>query len=138
MAKRIVLYSLLSWLLASNSAFAGQSNFSSTEEQFHDLFLTAGYSTAFGAALGAAFIGLSQEPEANLHYIAVGASIGFISGSMLGTYIMVAPSFTHAQAGGSSYELLSDNATTGQLQLRPLLAAEKLVGIGTAYTWQIP
>ena len=62
-----------------------------TEERFQDLFITAGYSTAFGAALGAAVIGLSNNPSENVKYIAMGASLGFIVGSVFGSYIVFMP-----------------------------------------------
>jgi hypothetical protein len=64
-----------------------------TEQQFHDLFVTAGYSTAFGAALGAAFAGLSDKPGNKFRYIAKGASLGFITGSLFGTYLSFTPTF---------------------------------------------
>ncbi|MBI2601606.1 MAG: hypothetical protein HYW48_01005 [Deltaproteobacteria bacterium] len=74
-----------------------------TEQRFQDLFITAGYSTAFGAALGAAFLGLSSNPSGKMRYIAVGASLGFIGGSVLGTYIVFFPMFTgRTQIGSSS------------------------------------
>ena len=65
-----------------------------TEEKFQDLFVTAGYSTAFGAALGAATLALTETPEKNLHYVAVGASLGFISGSFFGGYFIFLPEFS--------------------------------------------
>ncbi|MBP6217911.1 MAG: hypothetical protein KA436_04940 [Oligoflexales bacterium] len=66
----------------------------STEKKFQDVFITAGYSTALGAALGAATVGLSSNPNGKLRYIAVGASIGFISGSFLGSYVVLSPIFS--------------------------------------------
>ena len=65
-----------------------------TEEHFQNLFITAGYSTAFGAALGAAILGLSERPGSKLRYIAVGASVGFIAGSLLGTCVIFYPAFS--------------------------------------------
>ena len=76
--------------LGAPQAFAIQKF--SAEQGFQDLFITAGYSTAFGAALGAAVIGLKgEDPLGKLHYIAIGASTGFIAGSLLGTYIIFSP-----------------------------------------------
>lgn len=63
----------------------------STEKRFQELFITAGYSTALGAALGAATMGLSADPSGKMRYIAFGASLGFISGSLLGSYLALFP-----------------------------------------------
>ena len=71
----------------------------SMEQRFQDVFITAGYSTAFGAALGAASIALGTGPGGaednyrNLDPIAQGASIGFILGSAMGSYVVFSPMF---------------------------------------------
>ena len=62
-----------------------------TEERFQDLFVTAGYATAFGAALGAAMLSFVSDPASELRYVAYGASLGFISGSVMGTYVIFSP-----------------------------------------------
>ena len=67
----------------------------STEERFRDLFVTAGYATAFGAALGAATLSFKTNPENHLRFIAVGASLGFIGGSALGSYVVFSPIFSY-------------------------------------------
>ncbi len=64
---------------------------SATEERFQDLFITAGYSTALGAGFGTALLAFTPNPSENLRYIAIGASIGFISGTALGTYLIFSP-----------------------------------------------
>lgn len=63
----------------------------SVEERFQDVFLTAGYCTAFGAAFGTALLAWTTNPSENLNYIAIGASLGFIGGSALGTYVVLQP-----------------------------------------------
>lgn len=63
----------------------------STEERFQDLFVTAGYATAFGAALGAAMLSFVSDPASELRYVAYGASLGFIGGSVMGTYVIFSP-----------------------------------------------
>lgn len=70
----------------------------STEERFQDLFTTAGYATAFGAALGAAALSFKKYPDQHLRYVAVGASLGFIGGSALGTYIIFSPMLMSKQS----------------------------------------
>ena len=69
-----------------------------TEQRFQDLFVTAGYGTAFGAAMGAAVLSFQKQPEENLRYVAIGASIGFITGSLFGSYVVFSPVFQHKQA----------------------------------------
>ena len=73
---------------------SGQALAQSTEERFRDLFVTAGYATALGAALGAATLSFKSNPEDNLRFIAVGASLGFIGGSFLGSYVVFSPMFS--------------------------------------------
>ena len=46
--------------------------------------------------MGAAIIGLSSNPRNNLKYIAMGASAGFIVGSILGSYIAFSPILSEA------------------------------------------
>ncbi len=106
--KIVILLTALSSLTLSSQAIAGEG----TEEKFQEVFVTAGYSTAFGAAIGAACLAFASEPASKLSYVAVGASLGFIGGSLLGTYLVLSP------------VLISDekNATEGQLlasQRRP-------------------
>ena len=68
-----------------------QAQMITTEERFQDLFVTAGYGTAFGAAFGAALLSFQAKPQDNLRFIAIGASVGFIGGSLLGTYVIFSP-----------------------------------------------
>ncbi len=119
---------LLTLFISSTSSFA-QAKIA-TEERFQDLFITAGYSTAFGAALGAAVLGLSENPGSKLRYLAIGASVGFIAGSVLGTFIVFSPmispggTMTHI---GLSTPSSSDSPTppdrkNGSLVIRPILS----------------
>ncbi|MBC7533555.1 MAG: hypothetical protein H7318_18440 [Oligoflexus sp.] len=62
-----------------------------TEERFQDLFVTAGYGAAFGAAFGAALLSFQPKPDKNLKFVAIGASVGFIAGSLMGTYMIFSP-----------------------------------------------
>lgn len=92
----------------------------STQERFQDLFTTAGYGTAFGAALGAAILPFQNNPEKNLRLVAIGASVGFIGGSLLGSYIVFTPGFT----GGDGFSLKHQGV--GTLAIGPLLDKENL------------
>ena len=79
----------------------------STEERFQDLFVTAGYCTAFGAAIGAAFLSFTNYPTQNLEYVAVGASLGFLGGSALGSYVIFSPMVVSNSTSSSSGTLAS-------------------------------
>lgn len=100
---RFVPVALAGVLLSSGAAKA-----QSTEEKFQDLFITAGYCTAFGAAVGTAFLAWTEDPTANLRYVAMGASLGFLGGSVLGSYIIFAPGLTdNSQPGEPGGSLLA-------------------------------
>lgn len=66
-------------------------NAQSSDERFHDLFVTTGYTTALGAALGAAALTFKTHPENHLRFVAVGASLGFIGGTAVGSYMIFSP-----------------------------------------------
>ena len=70
----------------------------STDERFQDLFVTAGYTTAFGAALGTALLAFTPAPSENLRFVYIGASLGFIGGSILGSYVIFAPMLGDGQS----------------------------------------
>ena len=58
-----------------------------TEDGFREVFITAGYSAAFGAAIGAALLPFFPNPSlSSLRYVAGGASLGFIAGSGFAFY----------------------------------------------------
>ena len=58
-----------------------------TEDGFREVFVTAGYSAAFGAAVGAALLPFFPNPSlSSLRYVAGGASLGFIAGSAFAFY----------------------------------------------------
>lgn len=98
------------------------------EEKFQDLFVTAGYCTAFGAALGTAFLAWTDDPAANLKYVAMGASLGFLGGSVLGTYIIFSPGVA-MDAAPADGQLLSQVAIPDHgLVVRPVFRE---------HTWQL-
>ena len=100
----------------------------STEQAFQDLFITAGYSTAFGAALGTAFIGLSgKNPLNRLNYIAVGSSIGFIAGSALGAHLILNPSLDYEGFSQTSSPKKSSFA------MLPVIDDRGLIGVATSF-----
>jgi hypothetical protein len=87
--RRLALSAVALTTAAAFAAPAAQAQ--TTEERFQDLFVTAGYATAFGAAIGTAFLAWTDDPASNLKYVAVGASVGFLGGSILGSYIIFSP-----------------------------------------------
>lgn len=124
MFKNIIFGAFLWVLLLSDSTeLRAQTTFAS-EQHFQELFVTAGYSTAFGAALGAAALGLTHEPAENLQFIVTGASIGFIMGSIVGTYVIFTPVLTY----GGNPNIMSSNgyevSKEQPLQVRPALNLE--------------
>lgn len=120
---------VLSYTLVSQQAVA-----QSAEERFQDIFITAGYATAFGAAIGAAALGLQQDPEENLNYIAVGASLGFIGGSIMGAYMVFTP--VMAESTTPTQGLLAENLEEGKIYVRPYLSSksQKIQAIEGAMT----
>ena len=103
------------------------------EERFHDLFVTAGYGTAFGAAMGTALLSFQSEPNKNLRYIAIGASLGFIGGSVFGSYIVFSPVFS--TPGQADLNLTAPAPTSvARIKLAPGIDPEtgKISGIWSA------
>jgi hypothetical protein len=91
----------------------------STEERFHDLFVTAGYCTAFGAALGAAFLSFEANPASKLQYVAVGASLGFIGGSILGSYIIFSPMLSGETSDGRELMAVTSRVPEHAIVVQP-------------------
>ena len=113
------LAALISLLTTPKLALAEPSP---TEERFQELFVTAGYATAFGAALGAASLSFYPQPDQNLRMIAVGASLGFIGGSLLGTYMALTPVMVeHSKAFGET-----EIASTSTFRVMPAFSNQSL------------
>ena len=106
-------------VVATTIVMASPAFAQSTEERFQDLFTTAGYATAFGAALGAACLSFTPHPESNLQYVAIGASLGFIGGSILGTYVVFSPMFATNTSGPADTQLALASAPRDAIALRP-------------------
>lgn len=114
------VFSSVLFFLASVSTAARATSDPSIEDRFQDLFVTAGYCTAFGAALGTAMLAWTAEPAENLRYVAVGASMGFIGGSVLGTYVVFSPLVVDSRSGaGQRPDLLAAHKNRG-FSLQPI------------------
>lgn len=107
--KTIVVLAMIGALVTG--AFRTQAAQAQTvEERFQDLFVTAGYATAFGAAIGTAFLAFHEDPSAHLRYVAVGASLGFLGGSVLGSYIIFSPMISTDDSSASQNSLIASQA----------------------------
>lgn len=124
---RYVFNILISLFIFTNLTVFAQARATTTESAFKDVFLTAGYSAVLGAGIGAALLGLSEKPSGKLRYIAIGASIGFLSGTFLGTCFVIYPTVS---SGSSSRLTLNSEYKDQQeggkakpydLVLRPVL-----------------
>lgn len=75
------------------------------EEGFQDMFVTAGYSAAAGATIGAAVLSFQDNPGKHLKFISIGASIGLLSGTLFGGWIAVVPLLVDSTKHGVIPEL---------------------------------
>ena len=113
---------------------AAQAQSISTQERFDDMFITAGYGTALGAALGAALLSFQTEPDQNLRQIAVGASIGFIGGSLLGSYVVFSPVFVSESKQIPNHTRLADHE---DFSIQPILDWKSKDVVGIQSQWKI-
>lgn len=95
--RRLIL--VFTALTTSTLAHGGPALTSTIRENFNGILLTAAYSTVIGGAVGAAALAFEKAPKQKLRYIPVGAAIGFLSGTLLGTYIVFVPSFGKSNEG---------------------------------------
>ena len=126
---------LASFCLVAFAMFSAPVQAQHTEERFQDLFITAGYATAFGAALGAAILSFQPQPERHLRYVAMGASLGFISGSVIGSYIIFSPALAASDEAPRN-TLLIDHSEIKGIVVRPVINTRKgtLIGLESAMT----
>ncbi len=97
---------------------------SEMEEKFQDMFITAGYSAAAGAAIGAAILVFHDDPKRNLHYISMGASVGFLAGTAVGGWMAFSPAFTENSAPRPS--LYVEQTRQERIVLRPWINIDRL------------
>jgi hypothetical protein len=97
------------------------------EQKYQDVFVSAGYATAMGAAVGAAVMVLQDDPAEHLRYVAVGASIGFFAGTAFGTYVVIAPSFAEDSDLGEnpSFNYARAGAKERQLIVQPVIGMDR-------------
>jgi hypothetical protein len=98
---------------------------SEIESNFKDMFITAGYSAAAGAAIGAALLSFQQQPLEHLKYMSVGASIGFLGGMSVGSWIVFAPIFVENAAPSATPTKLAHNSKHSQFIIKPWLDTAK-------------
>jgi len=113
---------MLSFALLSANAASAQS----TEQKFNDLFVTAGYCTAYGAAIGTALLSFKEDPSENLKFVAVGASLGFIGGSILSSYLIFSPGLVQNDDEGTGSTLVATNSIPAKgVAIRPYWNKDK-------------
>jgi membrane associated rhomboid family serine protease len=103
----------LSMISPSQAALAD----SEIESNFKDMFVTAGYSAAAGAAVGAALLAFQNEPMRHLKFLSVGASLGFLGGMSVGSWMVIAPIF--AENNQVSPTQLAEHSGHNRLIVRP-------------------
>ncbi len=102
------------------SLYSGAAQAQTVEERFQDLFVTAGYATAFGAALGTAFLAFHEDPSRHLRYVAMGASLGFLGGSILGSYVVFSPMMSATGDNASENSLIASGSVPSKgIAIRP-------------------
>ena len=75
-------------LFSAPHADAKNLSSSTTSEKFKDVFITAGYSSLLGLGVSGALIGLQRKPKEKIHWLAYGASAGFLTGAVLGSFVV--------------------------------------------------
>ncbi len=121
MLKKIAVLLCFSILGVSAQALAD----SEIESNFQDMFVTAGYSAAAGAAIGAALLTFQEEPLHHLKFMSVGASIGFLGGMSVGSWMVIAPIFVDKSDSSPVPTKLAQNSNHSQLVIRPWLDVAK-------------
>ncbi|MCX6124758.1 MAG: hypothetical protein NTV34_08415 [Proteobacteria bacterium] len=123
--KSIHHFATLSLLILTSFGIAGSAHGATMnlEQKYQDVFVSAGYATAMGAAVGAAILVFQEDPTDHLRYVALGASIGFFAGTAFGTYVAVAPAFASNHEGTvpGRPDYLAAGASERQLILQPVL-----------------
>ena len=127
MPKKISAFIILALLCLSHPSTVKAD--SELETKFQDMFVTAGYSAAAGAAIGAALLTFQDNPTRHLKFISVGASLGFLGGTALGAWYTVAPAFV--ENGRPEAQPIA--ASEQRVVIRPWidLNSQKLAGIET-------
>lgn len=118
-------FSFIALVLSPSKAQAD----SELEGRFQDMFVTAGYSAAAGAAIGAALLTFQDDPAKHLKFVSIGASLGFLGGTALGSWMVLAPVFVENASPGPSQ--LAAHSAGSHLVIRPWfdLSSKKLTGL---------
>lgn len=132
--KLMVMVSTLTATLGFVKSTAADASALTLEHKYQEVFVSAGYATALGAAVGAALLSFKDDPTNNLRYVAIGASVGFFAGTAFGTYLVVAPSF--AMKDDDKMMPTEFNATDAkpyQLVVQPTVSTQswKIKGVET-------
>lgn len=120
-------------------AGAGMARAETNDERFRSLLMISGYSTAIGAAIGAALLAFTSEPGENLSYVARGAAVGFLGGATAGAFLVFSPLFIEepwSQQSSSSQQLqlVSNAASTGvQWTFSPVISQRGVAALAAHF-----
>lgn len=132
---RLLSLFLLLTALSLPSSLRAQS---SLESGFQDMFVTAGYSAAAGAAIGAAALAFQDNPSRNLKFISIGASVGFVGGLLFGGWVALSPALAEGPSRPDPLSPPQLYTNSPPVVLRPWIHSEtgSIVGIeaGTVLT----
>lgn len=124
--------------LASACAFsqiAHAQELSQTDEQFREVFITAGYSAAFGAATGAAILAFIPRPEDNLRLVIGGASAGFVAGSAYALYRLTRDASARSMYSNDDYMSLPPSPPSAQ---NDFPSGALILGRKSSFAFSIP
>ena len=112
-------------------------------ERLRDLLMISAYSTAIGAAFGTALLAFTENPGNNLHYVSRGAAIGFLSGAVVGSFLVFSPLFieepwSHNSSPMQQLDLVLDPAlVNAQLTLSPVISRQGVIALAVrANLWK--
>lgn len=140
-AKRRTASIAISLVCLATSQAAHAQNSIQAEDHFREVFLTAGYSAAFGAAMGAALLPFFPEPPMqNLRYVAGGTSLGFIFGSAFAFYNLSRnqPLYSLPQEPQDPYDSYEQSPGLGLAPEPSLPQGALVVGQGTRLGMSFP
>jgi len=105
----------------------------SVDGDFQELMKKSVASSLFGATMGLALISFTEEPMTHLNFIAMGASVGFILGSVIWSYILFYPTFERYQ----ELPQRSSSPPSQRFYILPVVHKKGLAVEGVKLTWSM-
>lgn len=138
MNKKIIVPVLLPFVTLTmfHSNYAKAQDLVQSENPFREVFVTAGYSAAFGAATGAAILAFVGEPQKNYRLVVGGAAAGFVAGSAYAFYRISASNQRPSYSGqDDTYPVLPPSPPAAQDDVP---SGALLLGHGKYFALSIP